>query len=113
MAKFYGTIDEYHKLVGPRIRNVIQARTKKRKKELGSICQHCHKRKELEAAHVRGKSRKSIIGGILEKYLVNKEKRLVEIDLVEVEKEILEAHQPIDRYFKFLCSKCHSKYDAD
>ena len=111
MVKFIGTIEEYHKFIGPRIRNVIQAMTKRRKKQLNHICQYCKQTKELEAAHIKGKTRKNIIGSILNKYIADKES-LIQIDLKEIEDRVIEAHKPIDKYFLFLCAKCHIEYDG-
>ena len=72
----------------------------------------CKEKKELEAAHIHGKERKKIVEDILKKYLIDETKNLVSIpDLEELEKEILKAHKPMDKYFKFLCSTCHRKYD--
>ena len=72
----------------------------------------CKEKKELEAAHIHGKERKKIIEEILKKYLVDKEKYLVDIpDLEIIEKEIINAHKPMDKFFKFLCSTCHREYD--
>ena len=112
MAELICTTKEFHRFIGPRIRNTIQAITKKRKKELDSICQICRETKELEAAHIVGNDRKSIIEKILKRYKIDDKKDLIKIDLDIIEKEIISAHRPIDRYFKFLCSKCHNKYDS-
>ena len=87
--------------------------TKKRKKELNFICQNCGKKRELEAAHIKGKDRKKIINSILKNYIINKNNMTIKVDLDLIEKEILEAHKPIDRYFKFLCHDCHIKYDKE
>ncbi len=111
MAKLICSIEEYHKFIGPRIRNVIQAMTKGKKRELNHICQHCKKEKELEAAHIKGKARKKIIENILADYLIGKKGRLIEVDIKEVEETIVKAHRPIDKYFLFLCAECHIKYD--
>jgi len=112
MAELTCTIEEFHKFVGPRIRNVIQTLTKKRKRELDFICQGCRRKKELEAAHVRGSSRKVIIENILEKYVIDEKKKIVKVNLEKIEKEIVAGHKPIDKYFKFLCSECHANYDS-
>jgi hypothetical protein len=65
----------------------------------------------LEAAHLKENSRKKIIDLILEKYLINNS-HLIKIDLQKGENEIIEAHKPIEKYFLFLCSKCHINYDS-
>jgi len=112
MAELICTLKEFHKFIGPRIRNAIQTLTKKRKKELKHICQMCKETKELEAAHIIGNDRKSIIEKRLRKYRINKSKNLIKINLQKIENEIISSHKPIDKYFKFLCSKCHNKYDS-
>jgi len=112
MAEIICTIEDFHKYIGPRVRNVIQSMTKKRKLELNHICQDCKQTKELEAAHIKGNSRKEIIEKILEKNIIDKEKRLIKVDLDKIEKEIILSHKPIDKYFRFLCSNCHTKYDS-
>ncbi len=112
MAELICSIKDYHKFIGPRVRNFIQSMTKKRKKELDSICQMCNKKKELEAAHIHGNGRKDIIDKLLEKYFIDKDKQLIKINLSDFENELKEAHKPIDKYFKFLCSSCHKKYDS-
>ena len=110
MAELTCTIREFHKFIGPCIRNRIQLLTKKRKRELNHICQACGQEKELEAAHVNGKNRKLIIDSVLDRYRIDGD--TVKVDLLKVEEEIMSAHRPIDEYFKFLCSKCHKEYDS-
>jgi uncharacterized membrane-anchored protein len=112
MAELTCTIEEFHKFIGPRIRNVIQSLTKERKKELNYICQGCNQRKELEAAHVKGSDRKVIIEKVLEKYIIDEENKVVRVYLAKIEEEIVASHKPVDNYIKFLCSKCHTEYDS-
>jgi|SRR3989344_6657823 len=112
MAEIICTIKDFHKYIGPRVRNMIQYITKKRKKELNYICQECKKSKELEAAHMKGKSRGDIIELILKRYVVNKKNNLVRVNLDLFEEEIIYAHKPLDKFFRFLCAKCHTKYDS-
>jgi len=113
MVEIICTFEEFHKYIGPRVRNVVQSITKKRKKELKSICQECKKVKELEAAHVKGSSRKDIIEIILKKYVCPNNQKLIKVDLNKFEKEIIEKHRPLEKYFKFLCSACHTLYDSN
>lgn len=113
MAEIICTVSDFHKYIGPRLRNVIQYMTKKRKKELNHICQECKENKELEAAHIKGNSRKDIIHKLLEEFLIDKEKQLIKVDLEKFEKLITESHKPVDKYFRFLCSQCHVKYDKN
>jgi len=50
MAEIICTTKDFNKYLGPRIRNLIQAMTKKKKAELNHICQECKENKELEAS---------------------------------------------------------------
>lgn len=110
MAIFRGTLDEFHRFLGPRIRNAIQAKTKKRKRELRA-CQDCGEERELEAAHVRGNERKDVILRVLG---VSTSTAVVDIqDIASTEAAILRAHEPIEAAFRFLCRGCHVKYDRD
>lgn len=109
MSKFKGTIKDYHKFIGPRIRNVVQSITKKAKKDAGNICEMCNKELELEAAHIHGKERKQIIEAVLNPFL--NDSGIIEINLEEIEKEIKERHYPLNETFKFLCKSCHKEYD--
>ena len=112
MAEITCTKEEFYKFIGPRIRNAIQYLTKRRKKELGYICQNCNQKRELEAAHIKGSDRKSIIENELKRHIIDESKGIVKVDLEEFEKKIVAAHKPIDKYFKFLCAKCHTEYDS-
>lgn len=112
MAEITCTIKDFHKYIGPRIRNQIQLMTKKRKKELNHICQKCKQKKELEAAHIKGCSRKEIIENILKRYILNQQDSLVKVNLKKFEDEIISSHLPLEKYFKFLCAKCHIIYDS-
>lgn len=111
MTPLICSIEEYHKYIGPRIRNAIQAMTKKEKRRLSHICQHCKQKAELEAAHIKGKNRKIIVESILSEYLINQKNNRIQIDLKEIEDKIISAHKPINNFFLFLCAKCHLKYD--
>ena len=111
MTRLICSIEEYHKYIGPRIRNAIQTMTKKEKMRLSHIRQHCKQKAELEAAHIKGKSRKKNIERILSKYIIDKRNNVIQIDLKEIEDKIILAHKPIRKFFLFLCAKCHIKYD--
>lgn len=77
--------------------------------ESGYKCQKCGRRhKELEAAHVRG-DRKTLIEGVLKRYVSGNSNR-IEINLEKVEGEIMAAHKPIRKTFRFVCSGCHRKH---
>ncbi|MBS3129028.1 hypothetical protein J4410_07850 [Candidatus Woesearchaeota archaeon] len=113
MAEIICTVNEFHKYIGPRIRNSIQYMTKRRKKELNHLCQICKEKRELEAAHVKGKTRKVMIEILINKYRLEEDKNKVKLDIDKFEKELLAAHKHIEECFKFLCSQCHIKYDSE
>ena len=68
MASFTGELQDFYELVGPKITNDIQNLTKKKKMELGYICEFCHEKNELDAAHKHGRSRRDIIKKVLEEH---------------------------------------------
>ena len=109
MAKFEGTIQEYHDFIGPRIRNKIQTLTKSNKNKLARKCQCYGNEAELQSAHQHGYERKTIIEKALGAYKTDD--GLVSCDLGETENKILEAHNPIEKTFLFLCPACHLEYD--
>ncbi|OJV63477.1 MAG: hypothetical protein BGO41_11675 [Clostridiales bacterium 38-18] len=115
MPRFIGNRDDFHKYIGPRVRNRVQQITLGEKKQANKTCAHCNKVDvELEAAHVHGKSRKAIIDLILEKYSKNRLFRedYLDVDLDKFEEELILLHQPINEFFIFLCRECHIKYDS-
>lgn len=109
MAKFEGTIQEFHHFIGPRIRNIINTFAKKERLSRNGTCEDCQETgKTLESAHVHGRGRRVII----EKVLQNKTNgNIVCCELKEIEKEILDEHGTIADVFKFLCKECHAAYD--
>lgn len=108
MASFVGTKKEFKRYVGPMLRNLVQQLTKKHKQAVGS-CQHCGTTESLEAAHVHGKDRGSIIDKILDNYTNND---IVTIDLAGFEKHFRDEHRLIDETIIILCKTCHSQYDS-
>jgi hypothetical protein len=108
MAKFIGTLKEYEKYIGPRIRNTVNNITIKERQKRQGICEFCGKKAELQSAHKEGKERKSIILEALKKY---SNASFLNIDIEKCEKEIIELHEPINNTFYFLCAECHRKYD--
>ncbi len=111
MARFVGTIQEFHHYIGPRVRNVVQTATAKLRKKQAAVCQHCGQSSELEAAHRHGRERRVIIERVLAEYQTPDS--LVECDLADIEHLLLKAHMPLEETFLFLCSSCHRAYDAE
>jgi hypothetical protein len=109
MARFEGSIQEFHHFMGPRIKNIVNNLTRTYRKQRDGICEHCGERKELHSAHVYGRGRMEIIENVLSAYTQN---GIVSCDIGEVERKILEAHLPIESSFKFLCQDCHVAYDV-
>lgn len=107
MASFTGTKEEFHRYIGPRLRNVVQQITKKRKTE-NSVCEHCSAEDELEAAHVKGKERKDIIDRILKESTTG---GIYTVELGTFEDRFKEEHQPLEKSILLLCGACHRKYD--
>lgn len=108
MAQFIGTIEEFNEFIGGYSRNKIQNLTRKHKKNIKK-CEECGSRtKKLEAAHIRGKERPSIIAQILQNYT---EDDIVNIDLRVFEEQYVSAHNPIEKTIRVLCKPCHLAYD--
>lgn len=111
MATFEGTEAEFTRFIGPRVRNVVNTMTRSAKIRTGYTCAHCgRKGVELEAAHVYGRDRKTVVHEVLEKYRIEGGYR---VDLDPFERELKEAHEPIEKSFLFLCSDCHRAYDRE
>jgi hypothetical protein len=110
MAQFSGTLEEFHNIVGPKVRNDVATVTKQRKNQLQLVCQHCsNKVNELDAAHKHDSSRKDIIENILQEFKIEEGKYLIQ-NLQDVLDKIKNYHKSNDVFF-FLCKKCHRKYD--
>src|SRR5271169_2316455 len=111
MAKFEGSVQEFHHYVGPRIRNAINIFVRKERNSRNGICEHCNKRETiLDAAHIHGRKRRDIIEIILSSYEID---GIVRCDIEAVEREILDGHGVIADTFKFLCKDCHVQYDKN
>jgi hypothetical protein len=110
MARFVGTVQDYHHFIGPRIRNVVNQAAAPARKSRGGICEHCGEQHELQSAHVHGRDRRTLIEGVLAPY--TRPDGYVEIEIDDVERQIIDAHMPIEETFKFICASCHRAYDA-
>ena len=105
------TSKEFMDLVGPKVINSIPAMTKKSKIQLEYKCQKCNEKKELDAAHKHGSSRRDIIKKVLLNYKIGNDQYEIE-DLQKIINEIKDAHLPIEEHFIFLCKVCHREYDS-
>lgn len=110
MATFVGTEEEFNHFLMPRICNYIQTLTKPVKRSMNNICQHCGQKKELHAAHIKGRERKDIVHNLLQKY---KTADGYQVNLNRFKQEIKSVHEPVNECFLFLCQDCHTKYDTD
>jgi len=110
MATFEGTLKEFHDYIGPRIRNKINHATTKLRSSYAKKCQHCSEENELESAHIHEHGgRKKIIETVLQNHAISE--MVFNVNLKTIEKEILDAHQPLENHFLFLCKPCHKEYD--
>lgn len=110
MAKFTGNIYDFQRFIGPLTRNIVSNLSRKYKKHTTCSHEECNKRKPLEAAHLKGRERPSIIAEILKEYQIDND--YYEIDLKEFENKFIEAHNPIDEVIQPMCKKHHLEYDS-
>lgn len=108
MAKFIGTQEHFIKFIGGYARNKIQYITSKYRKDIGH-CECCGSEQNLQAAHIKGRDRLTIIAEILSEY---SNEDIVEIDLLDFENRYIAEHEPVDKSIKILCRDCHFKYDS-
>lgn len=110
MARFVGTVQDYHHFIGPRIRNVVNQAAAPARKSHNGVCEFCGRKAELQSAHVHGRERRQLIEAVLQEF--TRPDGYVEIDVDEVERRVIDAHLPIEDTFKFICPPCHREYDA-
>lgn len=110
MAKFVGTVQEFHHFIGPKIRNAVNLAARRHRNRLVGVCEECGEKAELQSAHAHGRDRRTLIESVLGEY--RDEAGMVACDLAVVESRIIEAHLPIEETFKFLCQPCHVAYDS-
>ena len=110
MAKFVGTVQEFHHFIGPKVRNAINLAARGHRNRLAGICEGCGEKAELQSAHVHGRDRRTLIETVLAEY--TDETGVVACDLAVSESRIIESHLPIEDTFKFLCHSCHVAYDS-
>lgn len=111
MGMFIGSKEEFKKYFGGYCRNKVHEITNQYRKSCNGICEYCKNQSELQAAHVLGSERIKLIESILDNFF-KKEDNVYNVDLHNFENEFIKAHQPINKHFHFLCSKCHKKYDS-
>lgn len=112
-AYYTGTFKDFVKFIGPRSRNVVQNLTRSYKGQIQK-CQDCGESpNSLEAAHLRGRDRKSLMRVACRKACEEcfEEEFLVNLDLKKFEEEYKKLHYPLEESFMILCRECHTKYD--
>src|SRR5688500_5285816 len=111
MSKFEGTTKEFHRYIGPRIRNLVQSITKGYRRDLGK-CERegCTATEKLEAAHLHGRERPTLIVEALNGYIHDDR---IKVDLITFEERFKELHYPLHETIKILCCKCHREYDRN
>jgi protein-arginine kinase activator protein McsA len=110
MAHLICTLEEFHNIVGPKVRNDVATVTKQKKHLRELVCEHCGtKAAELDAAHKHDSSRRDIIKSILDDYKSEDGKYVIP-NLQKILDKIKEMHKSHDVFF-FLCKECHRKYD--
>lgn len=107
MAVFVGTIEEFKRYIGPRVKNVVNAMTKGYRKDIGK-CEHCSGANDLQSAHIAGKERPGIIADVLKDHTHNAQ---INIDLEHFESALKEKHYPLNETILVLCKPCHTEYD--
>jgi hypothetical protein len=116
MAVFVGTLTEFTRYIGPRVKNVVNAVTRDYRRDIGRCeCEGCPRHEgpcletaNLESAHITGRERPVIIADILKDPTHD---TLIDIDLEQFESALKEKHYPLDEFIKVLCRKCHTEYD--
>lgn len=111
MAKYTGNLTDFLRYVGPLTRNIVSNLSRKYKKHTTCYHKDCGKWKLLEAAHIKGFERPTIIANILEEYKQGDD--YYEIDLNEFKEKFILAHTPIENVILPMCKKHHLEYDNE
>lgn len=109
MATFSGTIEEFDKFIGPRLRNLVQTSIARKHRVKVGKCEVCGCKKDLESAHVHGRERRVLLRQACADYMVDG--NVLNVDLELVEQKFRELHLPVKDTFKILCKSCHKDYD--
>ena len=108
---FEGSLEDFNRFVGPKLRNVIQNFTRFERNAQKGVCEYCGKTATpLQSAHKEGEERPEIIKKILEDHFSIR-KNWYRVDLSKFEEHFKDAHTPIRDHIFFLCAECHDKYD--
>jgi hypothetical protein len=83
MAHFTGTFEDFNKFINPITRNLVANMSRKAKKHTTCSNSGCNKRTTLQAAHLSGKERPTIVANIICK-MMNKT-QIDKYDIVDVD----------------------------
>lgn len=116
MARFIGTIDEFIALFGGNLlTKAVEAYTKEYREMVG-CCQHkgkdgieCSDVLQTAHNHEAGYDRRGMAIEILKGY--EDESGIVEVDINDFLQKYYDAHQPLHKTVKILCSKHHGAFD--
>lgn len=110
MAIFNGTVKDFEKFIGPRLRNFVQTSiAKKYKKQIGKCETPDCINTNLEAAHKHGNERKVLIYKSLQGNIDGD--IISNLDLNLFEEKFKKLHYPTKDSFFIMCKDCHRKYD--
>lgn len=109
MAYFTGTIKDFEKYIGPRMRNIVQTSIGKKFKLKIGKCEECNSSENLELAHIKGKDRKTLIQLAYKEFL--NDNVISNLDLNRFETDFKNLHFPLNETFKIFCKKHHNEYD--
>lgn len=118
MPYFEGTIEDFYKFLGPRTSNLVTKIARPRRKEQKSCKQlkedgaKCGKHTKLDAAHLKGRTRKEIITEILKETAeYNPQTKTYKINIDDFEEKFEEKHKDFFTVIEFMCRKHHKAYD--
>lgn len=116
MAHFTGTFEDFNKFINPITRNLVANMSRKAKKHTTCSNSGCNKRTTLQAAHLSGKERPTIVANIICE-MMNKTQidkyDIVDVDLNLFLQKFIEEHTPLEKAVRILCRECHIKYDKE
>lgn len=119
MAYFEGTLDEFYVFLGARTSDLVTKIARPRRKEQKSCKQlkedgsKCGKYTKLDAAHLKGRTRKEIIQEILQETgEFNNQNNSYKINIADFEERFISKHDDFFSVIEFMCRKHHKAYDT-
>ncbi|WP_299009038.1 hypothetical protein [uncultured Shewanella sp.] len=96
MARFQGTVLEFHHFIGPRIKRVIHRRIKHHVNKSNGVCEYCYQ---------------NVVASVLNPFLLSE--GMVSCDINTVEQAILSAFGAISQTPTLICHSCYTSYDIN